>query len=483
VPRAFPGAILPTESFRYDAYTFTALETKCLTVHLRKFLTGYVQVAAYSSLNPGDLSQNWLADSGQSANGPETDSVAFSMHVTAGETSTLVVFSVVTGNPDVLYTLAWDTPFTVDGFTGTLDATPPLNYISYFGEETGQIAGARPNPNGVRSSCGASRAFPGTTGAGPYGSDAYSFVASVSGCVTFRVSLTSASGNVQAAVYSAFDPANMASGWLGDAGSSTGTNPPSELEFSMEVTEGQLFALVIFNVIPLQEGAAYTFSVGLPAQATTRFRTVSIVGNTVTFRWTPPVNGPAPTAYVIEGGVNPGEVLASIPLGHDAPIATLVVPNGAYYARVRSVAGAQQSAVSNGIQLFVNVHGAPAQPADVLTVVEDSTLTLSWRNTFHGRAPTSLTLYATGSLTASVPLGLVDRVAFSGVPPGTYTLTLVATAPGGSSPRLPRSRLPCPAPARDDRNLRQDCWPTSPATPSWCSGTRRRRARRRRTTS
>jgi hypothetical protein len=433
-PRPFPGAIVPSDSFRYDAYTFTAPETRCLTVHLRKLLAGYLQVAAYSSLDPTDLTQGWLADSGNSANGLETDSVAFSMNVTAGQTYTLVVFSVVTGDPDVFYSLAWDAPFTVSGFTGTLDATPPLNYVAFFGERTGQIAGARPNPTGGRSSCGAPRAFPGTTGAGPFRYDAYSFVASVSGCVTLRVSLTTAIGNVQAAAYSAFDPANMTSGWLADAGASTGNNPPSALEFSMNVTAGQIFTLVVFNVLPSQEGAAYSFSVELPAQPPTRFRTVSVVGHTVTFRWTRPVDGPAPTGYVIEGGVNPGEVLASVPLGGNAPIATLFVPTGAYYVRVRSVAGTQLSAVSNEIQLFVNVPGAPSQPADVLAVVEGSTLTLSWRNTFHGRAPTALTLYATGSLSASVPLGLADRATFNGVPPGTYSLVLVATAPGGSSP-------------------------------------------------
>ena len=35
----------------------------------------------------------------------------------------------------------------------------------------------------------------------------------------------------------------------------------------------------------------------------------SIVGNTVTLRWTPPAGGTTPTGYVLEGGVNPGEVM------------------------------------------------------------------------------------------------------------------------------------------------------------------------------
>ena len=45
----------------------------------------------------------------------------------------------------------------------------------------------------------------------------------------------------------------------------------------------------------------------------------SIAGNVVTLRWTPPATGATPTGYQLEGGVNPGEVLASIPTGSAAP--------------------------------------------------------------------------------------------------------------------------------------------------------------------
>ena len=46
-------------------------------------------------------------------------------------------------------------------------------------------------------------------------------------------------------------------------------------------------------------------------QPSTALFAASIVGNSVTFRWSKPALGPAPTGYVVEGGINPGEVLAS----------------------------------------------------------------------------------------------------------------------------------------------------------------------------
>lgn len=161
----------------------------------------------------------------------------------------------------------------------------------------------------------------------------------------------------------------------------------------------------------------------------------SIVGNTVTLRWTPEPLGPDATGFVLEGGINPGEVLASLPTGSPYPIFTFTAPTGAFYVRVHALEGVDRSGASNEIRIFVNVPQAPSAPADLVGLVNGSTIGLAWRNTFGGGAPTSVTLDVTGSIIGSIPLGLVDSFNFAGVPGGTYTLSVRASnASGGSGP-------------------------------------------------
>jgi len=173
----------------------------------------------------------------------------------------------------------------------------------------------------------------------------------------------------------------------------------------------------------------------------------SIAGNTVTLRWTPPPGGLPPTDYVLEGGVNPGEVLASIPVGSTNPIYTFVAPTGAFYVRMHTVSGATRSPqASNEIRIFVNVPAAPSAPADLLGLVNGSSVALAWRNTSEGGAPGGLVLDVTGALTTSIPLGLADGFRFDGVPNGTYTLALRAVNAAGSSPRSNAVTLRFPQP-------------------------------------
>ena len=63
-------------------------------------------------------------------------------------------------------------------------------------------------------------------------------------------------------------------------------------------------------------------------------------GTTVTLTWRAPLIGPAPTSYVLEGGVRPGEVLATIPIAGTVPTFTFQAPPGAFYIRLRTVSGA-----------------------------------------------------------------------------------------------------------------------------------------------
>ncbi len=161
----------------------------------------------------------------------------------------------------------------------------------------------------------------------------------------------------------------------------------------------------------------------------------SVVGNQVTLQWQPPVAGVPPSGYEVEGGVLPGEVLATIRTGHTRPAFTFTAPSGAFYVRLHAVGAGGRSPASNEVRLFVNTPTAPSAPADFLALVNNASVTLNWRNTFGGGAPASLALDVSGAQTLSIPLGLTERFEFAGVPAGTYTLQLRAiNAAGVSSP-------------------------------------------------
>ena len=160
-----------------------------------------------------------------------------------------------------------------------------------------------------------------------------------------------------------------------------------------------------------------------------------IVGDRVTLRWIPPGLGPAPATYVLEGGVAPNEVLASISTGSPYPIFTFTAPTGSFYVRVHAIAGASQSRASNEVRLHVNVPVAPAPsaPSRPQRTGQWVVAALAWTNTFGGGAATAFSLEVSGAITASLPLGLTDSFSFAGVPPGTYSLALRASNAGGAS--------------------------------------------------
>jgi hypothetical protein len=168
-------------------------------------------------------------------------------------------------------------------------------------------------------------------------------------------------------------------------------------------------------------------------QPPTGLVTTSIVGNLVTLRWKAPLIGPAPTGYVFEGGIHPGEVLASFPTGSAAPTFTLAAPPGSFYVRIRSLAGGATSRASSEIRVHIGVAAGPTAPSKLVGVVKDSALGLSWVNTYGGGAPTSLVLDVSGAVSTSIPIGLTDTFGFPAVPPGTYTFSVRAVNAAGSS--------------------------------------------------
>ncbi|MBL8135577.1 MAG: PD40 domain-containing protein [Acidobacteria bacterium] len=177
----------------------------------------------------------------------------------------------------------------------------------------------------------------------------------------------------------------------------------------------------------------------------------SIVGNRVTLRWTMPPGGPAPTNFVLEGGVYPGQVLASVPTGTSAPAFTFVAPTGSFYVRMHALNGPYRSEASNEVRIYVNVPVAPSAPANLLGLVNGSTLALAWTNTYEGGAPMSLYLNVSGAIYTSVPLGMTESFAFAGVPPGTYEFEVLAlNAAGGATSNRVTLTFPGPCSGAPD---------------------------------
>lgn len=166
----------------------------------------------------------------------------------------------------------------------------------------------------------------------------------------------------------------------------------------------------------------------------TALTVTAIAGHQVTLRFTPPTAGAVPDSYVLEGGVVSGQVLASLPLGA-APEQTITAPSGAFYVRVRSVAGGAVSAPSNEVRIVVNHPEPPSAPASLTGLGSGTTLRLTWKNTFAGGAVEDIVLDVAGALSTSLVLGAAETFTFDQVPPGSYTFAVRArNATGTSAP-------------------------------------------------
>ena len=191
--------------------------------------------------------------------------------------------------------------------------------------------------------------------------------------------------------------------------------------------------------------AAVTISIQAPRKPL-NLHAASVEGNVVTLRWTTNPSGLVPTNHIIEGGANPGEVLGTITTNSGAPIFTFTAPTGAFYFRVRATDGTQTSPTSDEVRVFVNIPVVPSAPADLVGLVNNTSLGLAWRNTYGGGEPTSLVLDVSGTVATSIPLGFAESFNFTGVPAGTYTLSLRALNATGSSAASNAITLTFPGP-------------------------------------
>lgn len=172
----------------------------------------------------------------------------------------------------------------------------------------------------------------------------------------------------------------------------------------------------------------------------------SVAGNLVTLRWTSPGYGPAPAGFIVEGGTSPGEALASFSTGSTAPALTFAAPAGSFYVRLYTASGAYRSVASNEVVVHVSVPLVPSAPAHLLGLVNGSTVTLAWQNTYAGGAPSSFLLDVTGPATTSIPLAFGDTVTFANAPEGRYALALRAVNAAGAGPPSGTVMLSVPGP-------------------------------------
>jgi hypothetical protein len=170
----------------------------------------------------------------------------------------------------------------------------------------------------------------------------------------------------------------------------------------------------------------------------------------VTLQWRPPVAGAAVTGYVIQGGGEPGEVVASVTVASGLPTLTFDAPPGAFYVRVHAVAGPAWSPPSNEVRIYVDMPLRPSPPSDLRRLANGSSVSLSWRNTFEQGAPTGVLLRVSspqGSSTIALPV--VETFRLDGVPAGTYVVQVTAVNAAGESGFGSQAQVVVPASCAD----------------------------------
>lgn len=176
---------------------------------------------------------------------PATLQFTLTVNFIGGVSPQVMNFSVPTGPPPV-------------NISSTLDLTAPSG--SNFTGTTGTV-GVRHFRDGIISSCGPGKPFPGTTAPGTRQYDAYTFQTcanSAPSCVTVTMAAPNGINMFTAAYSGTFDPTNLALGWLADPGASAATRT-----YSFNLPGGaQTFTIVVYDVPPgAASNSAYSLNV------------------------------------------------------------------------------------------------------------------------------------------------------------------------------------------------------------------------------
>lgn len=177
--------------------------------------------------------------------------------------------------------------------------------------------------------------------------------------------------------------------------------------------------------------------------APTRLAVSAMQGTVVSLTWDAP-GTTTPDAYVLEGGLSPGEVLGSLPLSAASTSAQLSLAPGVYFVRVVALADGVRSAPSNEVQIVAGGVMPPTRADDLRAVVVGNGVSITWRQTFDGGAPDRVYLDAVGPLTGTVTLPPTGEFRAEGVPDGTYQLRLRASNASGTSVATPSVTITVP---------------------------------------
>ncbi len=161
------------------------------------------------------------------------------------------------------------------------------------------IAGGRLFRDGVPSTCAVPKAYPGTSGAGPFYYDTYNFTNTTgsSQCVSVTYTATG-TGNAFVTAYSgSFNSASLGTNYIADGGSSSVGPAGAAVTFSFTLANGATVVLVVNEATTSEACTGYSVSVtGLPV--------IGCTGTPSTFTYTvnpTPVVNPVSNQNVCKG--------------------------------------------------------------------------------------------------------------------------------------------------------------------------------------
>lgn len=180
--------------------------------------------------------------------------------------------------------------------------------------------------------------------------------------------------------------------------------------------------------------------------------TASVNGNVVTFSWTAPTTGAAPTYTLLGRLIAGGPVIARLPVGN-ATSFTVSAPNGTFIVSLQATNAQGTGPESAGVTFSVPaVPLAPGAPGNFAALVSGSTVNFTWTTPATGGAPAMYLMVASltpgGPAIASLPIAAnAESYNVPNVPLGTYYVRLFAQNLGGSSPASNEVPVTITAPA------------------------------------
>ena len=152
-------------------------------------------------------------------------------------------------------------------------------------------------------------------------------------------------------------------------------------------------------------------------------------GDQLTLTWRNAAGGNAATGVMIDVS---GAANGSLPLALSDSFSFGGVPPGSYAFAVRTFNGSGSSGPSNTVTLtFPGSCAAPQTPVNFSATRAGDVISVSWAPALSGAAPTGFTLIVRGTYSLEVPIA--GRSLSAPVGPGTYTLSVAATNPCGTS--------------------------------------------------